>query len=118
MKSRIISRNYFRVCCGKLPTAGSRASTHDGASHEGRAVEFLTRPFNDEVLLRTTRQSLGRSREALGRKAQIQELGNSYGAHPSRTGGDGVGGSPDYQTNRQAESWESARSLLKRTGAK
>ena len=38
------------------------------------AVEFLTKPFDDEVLLGAIRQSLERSAEALGREAQIQAL--------------------------------------------
>jgi FixJ family two-component response regulator len=42
------------------------------------AVEFLTKPFDDEVLLGAIRQSLERSRAALGDKAEIQVLRDCY----------------------------------------
>ena len=42
------------------------------------AVEFLTKPFDDEVLLGAIRQSLERSRAALGDEAEIQELRDRY----------------------------------------
>jgi FixJ family two-component response regulator len=42
------------------------------------AVEFLTKPFNDEVLLTAIRQALERSRLALGAEAEVQELRNRY----------------------------------------
>lgn len=42
------------------------------------AVEFLTKPFGDEVLLSAIRNALERSRAALGREAEIQVLRNSY----------------------------------------
>jgi FixJ family two-component response regulator len=42
------------------------------------AVEFLTKPFNDEVLLTAIRQSLERSRLALAQQAEMQELRNRY----------------------------------------
>ena len=42
------------------------------------AVEFLTKPFNDEVLLSAIRQALERSRAALGREADLSGLRDSY----------------------------------------
>ena len=42
------------------------------------AVEFLTKPFDDEVLLGAIRQSLERSQAALGSEAEIQALRDCY----------------------------------------
>jgi FixJ family two-component response regulator len=42
------------------------------------AQEFLTKPFNDEVLLAAIRQALERSRIALGREMEMQALKGRY----------------------------------------
>jgi len=42
------------------------------------AVEFLTKPFSDELLLNAVRQALEKSRIVLGQEAEIQELRNYY----------------------------------------
>jgi FixJ family two-component response regulator len=42
------------------------------------AVEFLTKPFDDEVLLGAIRNAIERSQAALGRQAEIQALRTRY----------------------------------------
>jgi len=42
------------------------------------AVEFLTKPFNDDVLLGAVRQALERSRITLGQQAEIKGLSDRY----------------------------------------
>jgi FixJ family two-component response regulator len=44
------------------------------------AVEFLTKPFNDEILLTSIQQALERSRLALIRETEMRELRNRYAA--------------------------------------
>jgi FixJ family two-component response regulator len=42
------------------------------------AVEFLTKPFKDDVLLSAVRQALERSRVAVGQQSEIKELRSRY----------------------------------------
>ena len=42
------------------------------------AVEFLTKPFSDELLLNAVRQALEKSRIVLGQEAEIEELRKCY----------------------------------------
>ena len=42
------------------------------------AIEFLTKPFNDNVLLDTIRHAIERSRAALDHESALQALRNSY----------------------------------------
>ena len=42
------------------------------------AIEFLTKPFGDEVILSAIRSAIQRSRVALGREAEIQDLRECY----------------------------------------
>ena len=42
------------------------------------AVEFLTKPFTDEVLLAAIRQAIERSRETLRREGEVQTLRDNF----------------------------------------
>jgi FixJ family two-component response regulator len=42
------------------------------------AVEFLTKPFDDDVLLSAIQNAIERSRTALGREAEVRELRDCY----------------------------------------
>ena len=48
------------------------------------AVEFLTKPFNDDVLLTAIRAALGRSRVALNQKAEMRLLRERYASLSQR----------------------------------
>jgi len=48
------------------------------------AVEFLTKPFNDEVLLSAIRQALERSQLALGHEAEMRTLRDRYASLTNR----------------------------------
>ena len=48
------------------------------------AIEFLTKPFKDDVLLIAVRQALERSRIALGQQAEIKELRDRYSSLSGR----------------------------------
>ena len=48
------------------------------------AVEFLTKPFRDDVLLRAIRQALERSRVALGHEAEMRVLRDRYASLSQR----------------------------------
>ena len=48
------------------------------------AVEFLTKPFSDDVLLNAIRQAIERSRVALSYEAEMQALRNCYASLTQR----------------------------------
>jgi FixJ family two-component response regulator len=48
------------------------------------AIEFLTKPFNDQAILSAIRQALERSRASLDRDAEIQALRDSYASLTQR----------------------------------
>lgn len=48
------------------------------------AVEFLTKPFSDDVLLEAIRHAIARSHAALGREAEIQALRARYASLTGR----------------------------------
>ncbi len=48
------------------------------------AVEFLTKPFSDDVLLGAIRNALERSEAALGQEAELQSLQDCYASLTTR----------------------------------
>src|SRR5579862_2672942 len=50
------------------------------------AIEFLTKPFNDDVLLDAVRQAIDRSRTSLGRDAEMRTLRERYATLTPREG--------------------------------
>lgn len=67
------------------------------------AVEFLTKPFADGVLLEAVRQAIERSRAALGEAADLKELQDRYASLTRR--------------EREVMSWVVAGLLNKQIGA-
>jgi len=56
------------------------------------ALEFLTKPFKDDVLLTAIQQALERSRLTLAQQTEMQDLRDRYASlTPSRARGHGVG---------------------------
>ena len=53
---------------------------------KGGAVEFLTKPFNDKVLLTAIKRALERSRQALANKFELQELRDRLASLTPREG--------------------------------
>src|SRR3989454_9697752 len=51
---------------------------------KGGAVEFLTKPFGDDVLLNAIRQAIERSRAALDHEAQMRALRDCYASLTGR----------------------------------
>jgi FixJ family two-component response regulator len=48
------------------------------------AMEFLMKPFDQEILLNAIRQAIKRSEAALGRESELQALRSSFGSLTSR----------------------------------
>jgi FixJ family two-component response regulator len=60
----------FITGCGDVPNSVQ--------AMKAGAVEFLTKPVSNEVLLGAIREALERSRSAMGQAAEMQELRNRY----------------------------------------
>src|SRR6266568_2930660 len=66
----------FHGCKGAPPSI-TRAWQRRQAMKAG-AIEFLTKPFGDDVLLSAIRNAIERSQSALGREAEIRALRDGY----------------------------------------
>jgi FixJ family two-component response regulator len=62
----------FITGCGDIPTSVE--------AMKAGAIEFLTKPFDDDLVLRAIRRALERSRRALEHSARMKALRESYGS--------------------------------------
>lgn len=74
------------------------------------AVEFLTKPFNDEVLLTAVRQALERSRAALAREAELRDLHRRYETLTARERQVMALVASGLLNNKSERNWASAKS--------
>jgi FixJ family two-component response regulator len=82
-----VERQSGRECGAEIPIifiTGHGDVPKTVQAMKGGAVEFLTKPFNDEVLLTAIRQALERSRLALAQETEMQELRDRYQSLTSR----------------------------------
>jgi len=74
LQKRLAGRNdmpiIFITGCGDVPMTVQ--------AMKAGAVEFLMKPFSDEVLLSAIRQAIDRSRAALGQEAEVKALRDRY----------------------------------------
>jgi FixJ family two-component response regulator len=73
---RSIAREYSEIPIIFISDCGDVAATVQAM--KAGAVDFLVKPFNDEVLIRAIRESFERSREALDRKIKIRDFRNRH----------------------------------------
>ena len=82
------------------------------------AVEFLTKPFSDDVLLSAITGALERSRAALGHEAQVREVRARYESSAGANATSWRSWFRGCSTNRSAASFTSARSPSRRIAAR